>query len=176
MLISLLLIPTAFLLVGCRSDGTDAPAVTLTEEAGLLLADVGLVPDEAGVYILSEDADELDAQIRCIYSEDVYPYVQDTVFRVKGMVGCYKTVEDPTIYVYIDLCDADGEVLYRIEAVTPDNRIDDEVFDHIMSGDNLYILTGTFGYFKVEHRDNKKCPMFFVESFEYVPNNQVEEF
>ncbi len=163
-----LLVLTVLPLVGCEQSGKDEPAVTLTEDAKALLAEVGLTPDDEGIYTLSEEADEREAQMQCIYSREVYPYVQDTVFRIRGEIGCYKTVEDPVYYVTIDIFDAEGEFYYTIEAVNPDRRIDDEVLDHIMSGDREYIVTGTFGYFKVEHRDNRECPMFFAESYELI--------
>ncbi len=168
LLLAALLLMSTLLFTGCQKEEAERPPETLSEDAKRLLADVGLTPDAEGIYTLSEDADKIATQIQCIYSDDVFPYVQDTVFRIRGEIGFYKTVEDPTTYMTIDFYHAEGESAYRIEAVNPDRKVDEEVADYIMSGDREYMVTGTFGYFKVEHRDNEECPMFFADSYEHI--------
>ncbi len=171
-LVTLLLL-FALLFAGCNQM-ENPPAETLSDEVKLLLADVGLEPDGNDIYTLAEDHMERATQLQCIYSDEVYPYIQSTTFRIKGETSCKKYVNDPTTYIVIYARNAEGEDIFifdsTVDAVFADGKQDKQILASIMdaAGEGVFVTTGTFGTLKVEGRDDQECRMFFAESIEPV--------
>ncbi len=168
-LVALLMSPT-LLLAGCRQESDDPPAETLSEDVKSMLAKVGLVPDEDGIYTIAEDHAERMTQLQCIYSDAVYPHIQSTTFRMKGETTCKKYVNDPSTYIVICARNAEGEDIFifdsTVDAVFADGKQDKQILASIMeaAGEGVFVTTGTFGTLKVEGRDGQECRMFFIDS------------
>ncbi len=112
--------------------------------------EVGLIPDEKGVYTLSDDPETRAEQTWCIYNE--MDSFAGATFRVKGVVELLERPDDGSTVLTIYTRDASGAIDNNLQS-SVDGMFaegkEDKLIAAITSG-NTYQLTGTFRHIKID--------------------------